>query len=138
MPVGIARICNDATRVKTRFYVAMRVRHHTSCETDCIKQGLAVWGVEYNFSWGDQKSVCLLTIHALFGLICLMCLQTVTPRYGQGHADLGSIHTSIKVRRNDDITAQVNLTPQNSQTGTLARHERGRRTPPTQTERPRA
>jgi hypothetical protein len=29
MPEGIARICNDATRAKTRFYVAMRVRHHT-------------------------------------------------------------------------------------------------------------
>ncbi len=33
MPVGIARICNDATRAKTRFYVAMRVRYHTSYES---------------------------------------------------------------------------------------------------------
>jgi hypothetical protein len=30
MPEGIARICNDDTGAKTRFYVAMRVTHCTS------------------------------------------------------------------------------------------------------------
>jgi uncharacterized protein len=44
MPKGIARICNDATRAKTRFYVAMRVRHHTRAWLRALRLGKSIRG----------------------------------------------------------------------------------------------
>ena len=49
MPEGIARICNDATGAKTRFYVAMRVTHCTSLQASLGSAHKAVMRAAVHF-----------------------------------------------------------------------------------------